>query len=136
MLCPTTEHVTWCQGMGKGVDFNLHIPQPSTPLGKSEAGVQLSDPHQSSRVNLNSRKAMRDMAQTVSGYQKLITDTLGERGREIGYFAFHDSGPIQQVLLSFWACAHQDPSSGVKFGFGPQTCRVSGLKASAGSPSA
>jgi len=53
-------------GMGKGVDFNLHIPQPSTPLGKSEA--------------------MRDMAQTVSGYQKLITDPSSgvKFGQELG----------------------------------------------------
>ena len=60
--------------MGKGVDFNLKIPPPRNPLGKSEAGVHLRDPP----ANLTSRKAMRDMAQTVSGYQKLVTDTLGE----------------------------------------------------------
>ncbi|CAE7667978.1 unnamed protein product [Symbiodinium pilosum] len=41
-------------GMGKGVDMSVHIPQPREAFSKTEA--------------------MTDMAQTVSGYQKLISD--------------------------------------------------------------
>ena len=85
--------VRHCQGMGKGVDMSVHIPQPREAFSKTEAGIKLRDGWSSAIKHDTVKRsfsytwlqilvampwqAMTDMAQTVSGYQKLISDRTG-----------------------------------------------------------